>query len=60
MSNLEAGRYKLQAGLFSEFWYFLRTNKRWWLLPMMVGLRLLAALVLLSATASAPAIYTRF
>ncbi len=47
-------------GLIGEFWTFLRQNKKWWLLPILVMLFLLGALVLVSSTALAPFIYTLF
>ena len=47
-------------GLLREFWDFLRYNKKWWLLPILVTLLLLGAFVLLTGTAFAPFIYTLF
>lgn len=47
-------------GLISELWGFLKQNKKWWLLPILVVLLLLGVLVLLSGTAAAPFIYTLF
>ena len=44
----------------SEFWGFLRHNKKWWLLPIVIILLLLGALVALSSTAVAPFIYALF
>lgn len=46
--------------LISEFWQFLRFNKKWWLLPMICVLLLIGALILLAGTAAAPFIYTLF
>jgi hypothetical protein len=46
-----------QPGFLAEFWDFLKHNKKWWLLPILVALLLLAALVVLSGTALAPFIY---
>ena len=44
-----------------DFWGFLRTRKKFWLLPMLLVLLLTGALVLLSSgTAAAPFIYTLF
>jgi hypothetical protein len=43
-----------------EFWYFLRQSKKWWLVPILVGLVLCGALMVLSGTAVAPFIYTLF
>jgi len=47
-------------GVFREFWYLLRQNKKWWLLPILVGLVFFGALMVLSGTAAAPFIYTLF
>lgn len=61
MSDFEEARKgKPQAGLISEFWYFLRTSKKWWLLPIVAVLLVFGLLVFLSSTAAAPFIYTLF
>ena len=51
---------KLQV--LSEFWEFLRYNKKYWLLPIVVVLVLVGAgsLVLAQGSAVAPFIYTLF
>jgi hypothetical protein len=46
--------------LLSEFWAFLRQNKKWWLLPIVIVLLVLGVLIFLSSTAAAPFIYTLF
>jgi hypothetical protein len=43
-----------------EFIGFLRNNKKWWLLPILVVLLAFGLLMLLSGTAAAPFIYTLF
>ncbi|HTL73043.1 MAG TPA: DUF5989 family protein [bacterium] len=43
-----------------EFLDFLRHNKKWWLLPIVLILLLLGLLVLLSGTAIAPFLYPLF
>ena len=48
------------GGILGEFWEFLRTNKKWWLLPILVVVVLFGLLVLLAATGAAPFIYTLF
>lgn len=55
-----AAAEQTESSLLSEFWLFLRENKKWWLLPMIVVLLLMGALVMLSGTAIAPFIYTIF
>lgn len=47
-------------GLVAEFWAFLKQNKKWWLLPIVVVMLLLGALIFLSGTAATPFIYTLF
>lgn len=56
----EATAEEGSTGLFSEFWYFLTQNKKWWLLPMLVVLLGFGVLMLLSSTAAAPFIYAIF
>ena len=48
------------GGLVSEFWDFLRENKKWWLAPIIGSVLLLGELVFLGGTAAAPFIYTLF
>jgi hypothetical protein len=43
-----------------EFWDFLRDNKKWWLLPLLVLILLQALVLLLSGSAVAPFIYPLF
>ena len=44
-----------------EFWEFLKTNKRWWLGPVIVSLLLFMALVIFSSQAAiGPWIYAFF
>jgi hypothetical protein len=49
-----------RPGLFTEFWDFLKHNKKWWLLPIILVLLLFAVLLVLAGTAFAPFIYTLF
>ena len=46
--------------ILSEFWYFLRQSKKWWLLPIIFVLLLVGLLMVLGGTAVAPFIYTLF
>ncbi len=48
------------VGIIREFWDFLRYNKKWWLLPIIVMLLCLGTLVVLMGTPLAPFIYTLF
>jgi len=49
-----------RTSLVSEFWYFLKQNKKWWLTPIILALGLLGALVILGGSGVAPFIYTLF
>ena len=49
-----------RVGLLAEFWDFVKHNKKWWLLPILIVLLVVGALVILSGTAAAPFIYTLF
>ena len=49
-----------RSSLVGEFWEFLKHNKKWWLLPIIVSLLGLGLLVLLSSSAIAPFIYPLF
>ncbi len=49
-----------KGGFLVELWAFLKSNKKWWLLPIIVVFVILATLVLLSSTGLAPFIYTLF
>ena len=49
-----------RASILSEFWGFLKTNKKWWLLPILLVLGLMTLLVFLSSTAAAPFISRLF
>ncbi len=56
----EAARQHGDANLLGELWLFLRDNKKWWLLPILIVLLLFGLLVVLSGTGAAPFIYTMF
>jgi hypothetical protein len=44
--------------LVAELWEFLRHNKKWYLLPIVIVLLLFGILIFLSGTGAAPFIYT--
>lgn len=46
--------------LAAEFWQFLRHNKKWWLLPIVLVLLFFGVLIFLAGTGAAPLIYTFF
>jgi hypothetical protein len=49
-----------QPGLVAEFLDFLKANKKWWLLPILVVIGLFGLLVALAVSPAAPFIYTLF
>lgn len=49
-----------RVGLLVEFFHFLRSNKKWWLVPLLVVLLGLGVLVALGSTGAAPFLYTLF
>ena len=56
--ELHAGEGR--AGITTEFWRFLKHNKKWWLLPLVILSLVFGALVLLAGTAAGPFIYSLF
>lgn len=47
--------------LIKEFWGFLKTRKKWWLIPIIVMLFMLGLLMFFAQTSTvAPFIYTLF
>ena len=48
------------GNLVTDFVAFLRYNKKWWLLPILVVILLLGVVVFLGSTGAAPFIYTLF
>ncbi len=56
----KAAQNEASGGFFRELWGFLRDNKKWWLLPIVVVLLLFGLLIALAGTGLAPFIYTLF
>jgi hypothetical protein len=46
--------------LLADFWHFLRENKKFWLIPILLAVLLLGAFIWISGTGAAPFIYTLF
>jgi hypothetical protein len=59
-SSFEDQAAKAAEGFFTEFWIFLKENKKWWLLPILLAFLLMGALLLAGGTGAAPFIYTLF
>jgi hypothetical protein len=50
-----------KLAIIREFWTFLRTNKKWWLAPIVIFLLALGGLLVLAkGSAVAPFIYSLF
>jgi hypothetical protein len=49
-----------QMGIVAEFMLFLRENKKWWLMPIVIMVALLGLLLVFGATPLGPFIYTLF
>jgi hypothetical protein len=47
-------------GLLSQFWAFIKYEKKYWLIPLLLVLLPIGSLVVLSSTAAAPFIYALF
>jgi hypothetical protein len=60
VSRFENMADQKRSSLPAEFLSFLKHNKKWWLLPIVIALLLLGVLVFLSGTAVAPLIYPLF
>jgi hypothetical protein len=56
----KAAREQQSAGFLREFFGFLKQNKKWWLLPIVIVFILLGLLILMGNTVLAPFIYTIF
>lgn len=48
------------VGLLGELWGFLKSTRKWWLLPIVAVFVLFGLLIFLSGTGVAPFIYTLF
>ena len=49
-----------RTGLATEFWDFLKHNKKWWLLPILLAMVGIGVLIALGASGAAPFIYPLF
>ena len=56
----KAAATQTRNGFLSDLWFFLKTNKKWWLIPVVAVFLIAGLLVLLSSTGLAPFIYTLF
>jgi len=56
----KAAANQANVGLIAELWGFLKENRKWWMLPILILLFVLGFLILLGGTGLAPFIYTLF
>jgi hypothetical protein len=49
-----------RVSLIREFWGFLKQNKKWWIIPLVLVFLTVAALMIFSGSPVAPFIYTLF
>ena len=47
-------------GFFADLWAFLKTSRKWWMIPLLLVFLLLGLVLVLTQTAAAPLIYTIF
>ena len=60
LSEFEKAGAGAEASFLREFWAFLRVNRKWWLLPVVLVLLLAGLLFLAAGTGAAPFLYTLF
>jgi hypothetical protein len=56
--DLEALNLRRRPSLAREFFFFLKENRKWWLLPILLVFAALGALAALATTGATPFIYT--
>ena len=59
-NEFEQANQQEQASIVKEFVAFLRENKKFWMIPLLLALLAVGALLILGGTAAAPFIYTLF
>ncbi|AGA31472.1 DUF5989 family protein [Singulisphaera acidiphila] len=58
--SLDELAHSSQPSLPAELFDFLKHNKKWWLLPILLVLAMFGILLALASTPAAPFIYTMF
>lgn len=49
-----------RSSLAGEIFFFLKSHRKWWMLPLLILFLLFGGLLILSGTGAAPFIYTLF
>lgn len=58
--SMEELSEQAQPGLVAEFIDFLKENKKWWLLPILLVIGMVGLLAVFAQSGAAPFIYTLF
>ena len=59
-NEFEKAGQEADLSVMQEFFLFIKENKKWWLLPILLAFGGMGLLVALSSTGAAPFIYTLF
>lgn len=59
-SEFEQAGQEKDLSIVQEFYLFIKENKKWWMLPIVLALGVMGLLVALGSTGAAPFIYTLF
>jgi hypothetical protein len=59
-TEFEDAAQEKRGSIISELIFFLKDNKKWWLLPILLVLAVLAMLTFFAGSGAAPFIYTMF
>jgi len=51
---------KARVSLAGELWYLVCNERKWWLVPLLLSVALVAVAVFMTSSAAAPFIYTLF
>jgi hypothetical protein len=54
------GKLRHDPGFIRDLGAFMKQNKKWWLIPVVIATLLMGILIILGSTAIAPFIYTVF
>lgn len=58
VESFEAHARESRTGFAAELWDFIKHNKKYWMLPILVVILMVGLMVILGGTAAAPWIYT--
>jgi hypothetical protein len=56
-NEFERAAEESRLSLAAEFWLFLKENKKWWLIPILLVFALIAAFAMMLSTGFAPFLY---